>query len=115
MKNGDLILLDFTAKVKDTGDLIETTIEEEGKKIGEFDEDFVFKPRLVAVGAGWELKGLDEALERAEVGEAVNIDIRFSTDPDSQSIAIVYSIDPFPSTNVEEILGSIFKDFCIGK
>ena len=33
MKNGDLILLDFTAKVKDTGDLIETTIEEEGKKI----------------------------------------------------------------------------------
>ena len=75
MKNGDLILLNFTAKVKDTGDLIETTIEEEGKKIGEFDEDFVFKPRLVAVGAGWELKGLDEALERAEVGEAVNIDI----------------------------------------
>jgi len=75
MKNGDLILLDFTAKVKDTGDLIETTIEEEGKKIGEFDEDFVFKPRLVAVGAGWELKGLDEALERAEVGEPVNIDI----------------------------------------
>ena len=51
MKNGDLILLDFTAKVKDAGDLIETTIEEEGKKIGEFDEDFVFKPRLVAVGA----------------------------------------------------------------
>ena len=51
MKNGDLILLDFTAKVKDTGDLIETTIEEEGKKIGEFDEDFVFKPRLVAIGA----------------------------------------------------------------
>jgi len=75
MKNGDLILLDFTAKVKDTGDLIETTIEEEGKKIGEFDEDFVFKPRLVAVGASWVLKGLDEALERAEVGEAVDIDI----------------------------------------
>ena len=75
MKNGDLILLDFTAKVKDTGDLIETTIEEEGKKIGELDEDFVFKPRLVAVGASWVLKGLDEALERAEVGEAVDIDI----------------------------------------
>ena len=75
MKNGDLILLDFTAKVKDTGDLIETTIEEEGKKIGEFDEDFVFKPRLVAIGANWVLKGLDEALERAEVGEPVNIDI----------------------------------------
>jgi len=75
MKNGDLILLDFTAKVKDTGDLIETTIEEEGKKIGEFDEDFVFKPRLVAVGASWVLKGLDEALEEAEVGNQVNIEI----------------------------------------
>ena len=75
MKNGDLILLDFTAKVKDTGDLIETTIEEEGKKIGEFDEDFVFKPRLVAVGASWVLKGLDEALEEAEVGKQVSLDI----------------------------------------
>ena len=39
------------------------------------------------------------------INDAVDIDIRFSSDPDSQSIAIVYSIDPFPSTNVEEILG----------
>ena len=75
MNNGDLILLDFTAKVKDTGDLIETTIEEEGKKIGDFDEDFVFKPRLVAVGDSWVLKGLDEALAEAEIGKQVNIDI----------------------------------------
>ena len=75
MNNGDLILLDFTAKVKDTGDLIETTIEEEGKKIGDFDEDFVFKPRLVAVGDSWVLKGLDEALVEAEIGKQVNIDI----------------------------------------
>ena len=75
MNNGDLILLDFTAKVKDTGDIIETTIEEEGKKIGDIDEDFVFKPRLVAVGDSWVLKGLDEALAEAEIGKQVNIDI----------------------------------------
>ena len=75
MNNGDLILLDFTAKVKDTGDLIDTTIEEEGKKIGDVDEAFVFKPRLVAVGDSWVLKGLDEALAEAEIGKQVNIDI----------------------------------------
>ena len=72
MNNGDLILLDFTAKVKDTGDLIETTIEEEGKKIGDFDEHFVFKPRLVAVGDSWVLKGLDEA---AVINLCINLDI----------------------------------------
>ena len=75
MKNGDLILLNFTAKVKDTGDIIETTVEEEGKKIKKYDDDFVFKPILVAIGAGWVLKGLEEALVDAEVGIKIDLEI----------------------------------------
>ena len=75
MKNGDLILLDFTAKVKDTGDLIETTIEDEAKKTGNNDTDSVFKPKLVAIGEGWVLKGLDEALVEAEIGKQINVQI----------------------------------------
>ena len=39
MEKGDLILLDFTAKVKDTGNLIETTILEEAKKLDKEDPD----------------------------------------------------------------------------
>ena len=75
MKNGDLILLDFTAKVKDTGDLIETTIEDEAKKTGNNDTDSVFMPKLVAIGEGWVLKGLDEALVEAEIGKQINVQI----------------------------------------
>lgn len=62
LENGSLILADYTAKVKDTGQIIETTRKEDAEKAGNADPTRTYEPRLIAVGDGWVLKGLDEAL-----------------------------------------------------
>ena len=41
---GSLILLDYTAKIKDTGEVFETTIEEEAKKNSLHDHNVKYQP-----------------------------------------------------------------------
>jgi peptidylprolyl isomerase len=66
---GTLVYVNYTAKVKDTGEPIETTMEEEAKKLEIYDADRRYEPRLVAVGEDWVLKGLDEEIAKMDVGE----------------------------------------------
>src|SRR5580700_2185171 len=66
---GTLVYVNYTAKVKDTGEPIETTIEEEAKKLDIHDADRRYEPRLVSVGEDWVLKGLDEEIAKMDVGE----------------------------------------------
>jgi FKBP-type peptidyl-prolyl cis-trans isomerase SlyD len=66
---GTLVYVNYTAKVKDTGEPIETTIEDEAKKLDIHDTDRRYEPRLVAVGEEWVLKGLDEEIAKMDVGE----------------------------------------------
>jgi peptidylprolyl isomerase len=66
---GTLVYVNYTAKVKDTGEAIETTIEEQAKKLDIHDSDRRYEPRLVSVGEDWVLKGLDEEIAKMDVGE----------------------------------------------
>jgi peptidylprolyl isomerase len=75
LDKGTLILANYTAKVKDTNEALETTIEEEAKKLGIHDPTAKYEPRLIAVGEGWVLEGLDEALLNAEVGKKMKVEI----------------------------------------
>jgi peptidylprolyl isomerase len=72
---GSLILLDYTARIKDNGEIFETTIEEDAKKSNLFDPTRRYEPRLISVGEGWVLKGLDEALTSTDVGQKLSIEI----------------------------------------
>ncbi len=72
---GALIYINYTAKIKDTGEVIETTWEEEAKKYGIYKPGFKYAPRLIAVNEGWILKGVDEALLKAKVGERITVEI----------------------------------------
>jgi peptidylprolyl isomerase len=75
LEKGSLILIDYTAKVKDTNLTFETTREEEAKKSELYDAARRYEPRLISVGEGWVLKGLDEALINANTGDKLNIEI----------------------------------------
>jgi peptidylprolyl isomerase len=75
LEKGSLILVDYTAKVKDTNLTFETTREEEAKKSDLYDPARRYEPRLISVGEGWVLKGLDEALTNANMGDKLNIEI----------------------------------------
>ena len=75
MEKGSLVLVDYTAKVKDTNEVFETTREEEAKKTDLYDPTRKYEPRLVSVGEAWVLKGLDEALAKAGVGDKLNVEV----------------------------------------
>ena len=45
-----LILVDYTAKVKDTEEVFDTTIEEEAKKHSIHESNVKYQPKLVSVG-----------------------------------------------------------------
>jgi peptidylprolyl isomerase len=75
LEKGSLILLDYTAKIKDNGNTIETTIEEDAKKSGIHDPSRRYEPKLISVGEGWVLKGLDEVLFSANEGDRMNVEI----------------------------------------
>jgi peptidylprolyl isomerase len=75
LERGSLILVDYTAKVKDSNEIFETTREEEAKKSDLFDPTRKYEPRLISIGEGWVLKGLDEALASANIGDKINVEI----------------------------------------
>jgi peptidylprolyl isomerase len=74
-KKGSLILVDYTSKVKDTNEVFETTVEEEAKKHSLHDANMKYQPKLVSVGESWVIKGLDDALANANVGDKTTVEV----------------------------------------
>jgi len=74
---GSLILVDYTAKVKDTSDVFDTTIEEDAKKYSIHEQNVKYHPKLVSIGevSYPVLKGLDEALAKTSVGDKLTVEV----------------------------------------
>jgi len=75
VQKGDYIYLDYTAKVKETGEFFDTTIEEVAKKEGLYKEGEIYEPTLVVVGEGWVLEALDEKLPDFKIGKPSTVEI----------------------------------------
>ncbi len=75
LKEGDVVEVEYTLKVKDTGEIIETTDEKLAKEAGIYSERERYGPRIVVIGEGSLLPGLEEALKEMEVGEEKEIEI----------------------------------------
>ncbi|MGQ9722661.1 MAG: FKBP-type peptidyl-prolyl cis-trans isomerase [Candidatus Jordarchaeum sp.] len=71
----DFILVDLIGRIKESGKVFESTIREVAEKADIYDEREVYKPRLVVVGSGWVLQGIDEALEGLHINETKAIEI----------------------------------------
>ncbi len=75
MKERDFVLVEYTVKVKDTGEVIETTSEEVAKSGGFYREGDVYGPRLLIVGEGRFVRGFEEAVASSEVGEERTVEV----------------------------------------
>ncbi|HYW01822.1 MAG TPA: FKBP-type peptidyl-prolyl cis-trans isomerase [Candidatus Acidoferrum sp.] len=75
IKNGDFLLINYTLKVKETGEIVGTTIESVAKEAKLYRGEEHYEPFFVIVGEGWVPKGLDEALTGYEVGKANTIEL----------------------------------------
>jgi len=68
ISKNSFILIDYVIRAKDTGELIETTIEDVAKKENKYEVDRVYEPLLVIVGENRIIRGLEEHIEN--FGEA---------------------------------------------
>lgn len=74
LETGTLTLADYTAKIKDTG----RTLTPQEKVTQKRQETLILleaMPRLIAVGEGWVLKGLDESLAKAEPRQNIDLEL----------------------------------------
>ena len=74
VKKGDFITVNYVCKAKETGDVVDSTVEMEEHHHLE-DEEHPHEPLLVVVGEEWIPKGLDEALTGAEMGKKFEVEV----------------------------------------
>jgi len=75
LQKGDFILINYTAKVKETNEVFDTTHEDVAKKEHLFKEGEIYDPKLVVVGEGWVLKALDDSLTTMEINKPTTAEI----------------------------------------
>ncbi|MEM4406303.1 MAG: FKBP-type peptidyl-prolyl cis-trans isomerase [Candidatus Methanomethylicaceae archaeon] len=75
IKNGDFVLLDYVLKIKDTEEVFDTTLEDEAKSANVYNPENIYEPRLVIVGQGWIIKGMEDGLIGLEEGQEKTLEI----------------------------------------
>jgi len=75
IEKGDFVLIDYVARVKETGEVFDATTEGVAKKERLYKEGEIYEPKLVVVGEGWMLKALDEGLLNFEVKKTASVEI----------------------------------------
>ncbi|HKZ88317.1 MAG TPA: FKBP-type peptidyl-prolyl cis-trans isomerase [Candidatus Bathyarchaeia archaeon] len=75
LQKGDFILINYTAKVKETNEIFDTTVEETAKKEHLQKEGEICEPKLIVIGEGWVLKALDDSLTTMEPSKPSMVEI----------------------------------------
>lgn len=75
IKKSDFIIIDYTGRVKETGNVFDTTSEKVAKEERLYKEGDIYEPKLVVVGEGWVLKALDEALITFKIKKTSSVEI----------------------------------------
>ncbi len=75
LQKGDFILINLTARVKETNEVFDTTNAETARKERLQKEGEIYEPRLLVVGEGWVLKPLDDSLVEMEAGKIATVEI----------------------------------------
>lgn len=75
LQKGDFVLIDYVGKVKESGEVFDTTSEETAKKEHLYKEGDTYESKLVVIGEGWVIKALDESLTGMEVGKPSVVEI----------------------------------------
>jgi len=74
-EKGNFVLIDYVAKVKETGEVFDTTKEDVAKKERLYKEGEIYEPKLIVLGEGWVLKALDDSLTTLELEKPGTIEI----------------------------------------
>jgi len=75
VNKGDFIMVEMTGRADETGEIIDTSDEELAREEGVHDEGRTYGPRLVIVGDGYVLRGLDQRLPGVPFDDETEIEI----------------------------------------
>jgi peptidylprolyl isomerase len=75
LQKADFIVINYSARVKETNEVFDTTHEAVAKKEHLYKEGEIYEPKLVVVGEGWVLKALDDSLTTMEIDKPATVEI----------------------------------------
>src|SRR5881296_1304851 len=75
VKPGDFLLVNFTLKVKESGETVDTTYDAVAKDARLHREDSTYGPRFIILGEGWLPKGLEDSLVGADIGKQTTVEL----------------------------------------
>ena len=75
VKKGDFALIDFTTKIKESGEIIETTLEKVAKEAKIHQDENIYEPMFIVVGEKEVPEGLDEALLNLEPDKQITVEV----------------------------------------
>lgn len=74
-EKGDFVLIEYTIRVKETGNLLDTTNEELAKKENVYDTDKLYGPTLIVLGRGWINELVERELEQSEPEKEITVEV----------------------------------------
>ncbi|MDH5361774.1 MAG: peptidylprolyl isomerase [Aigarchaeota archaeon] len=103
------VLLNYTAKVKETGDVIETTYEQQAREAGIYKAGVAYEPKLVVPGEGWLLRAVEEGLLGAKQSETRVIEVppEKAFGPRDPSKIRIVSLRKFTRKDVAPVVGDV--------
>src|SRR3989475_7761807 len=75
VKPGDFLLVNYTLKVKESGETVDTTFDSVAKDAHIHREDSTFAPKFIILGEGWLPKGLEESLVGLDPGTSKTVEL----------------------------------------
>ena len=75
VKPGDFLLVNYTLKVKESGQTVDTTYDTVAKEAHIHRHDAPYGPLFVILGEGWLPKGLEDSLVGLDVGKATTVEL----------------------------------------
>jgi len=75
VKPGDFLLVNFTLKVKESGETVDTTYDAVAKDAHLHQHDATYGPRFIILGEGWLPKGLEDSLVGADIGKPTTVEL----------------------------------------
>lgn len=75
VKPGDFLLVNFTLKVKESGETVDTTYDAVAKDTHLHREESTYGPRFIILGEGWLPKGLEDSLVGLDIGKQTIVEL----------------------------------------
>jgi len=75
VKPGDFLLVNFTLKVKESGETVDTTYDAVAKDTHLHGEESTYGPRFIILGEGWLPKGLEDSLVGLDIGKQTTVEL----------------------------------------